>query len=212
MLIDIHTHRITNNASDISSISADDYTPHIKACSIGIHPWHISPDWQDQIDRIRNLASAPNVYMIGECGLDNVKSTASMEEQETIFRHHIDISEQARKPLIIHCVKSIDRLIAIKKQIQPQQTWILHGFRGKPQQAVQLLAQGIELSFGPHFNDKSLLAAYQQHCLWFETDDSTSTIAEVYDQASQSLGTSIESLKNLIAQKARILFPANPTE
>ena len=212
MLIDIHTHRITNNASDIASISADDYTPHIKACSIGIHPWHISPDWQDQIDRIRNLASAPNVYMIGECGLDNVRLTASMEEQETIFRHHIDISEQARKPLIIHCVKSIDRLIAIKKEIQPRQTWILHGFRGKPQQAVQLLAQGIELSFGPHFNDKSLLAAYQQHCLWFETDDSTSTIAEVYDQASQSLGTSIESLKNLIAQKARILFPANSAE
>jgi TatD DNase family protein len=209
MLIDIHTHRITNNASDIVSISADDYTPHIKACSIGIHPWHISPDWQDQIDRIRNLASAPNVYMIGECGLDNVRLTASMEEQETIFRHHIDISEQARKPLIIHCVKSIDRLIAIKKQIQPQQTWILHGFRGKPQQAVQLLAQGIELSFGPHFNDKSLLAAYQQHRLWLETDDSTSTIAEVYNQASQSLGTSIESLKNLIAQKARILFPAS---
>ena len=212
MLIDIHTHRITNNASDIVSISADDYTPHIKACSIGIHPWHISPDWQDQIDRIRNLASAPNVYMIGECGLDNVRLTASMEEQETIFRHHIDISEQARKPLIIHCVKSIDRLIAIKKQIQPRQTWILHGFRGKPQQAVQLLAQGIELSFGPHFNDKSLLAAYQQNSLWLETDDSTSTIAEVYNQASQSLGTSIESLKNLIAQKARILFPANPTE
>lgn len=212
MLIDIHTHRITNNASDIVSISADDYTPHIKACSIGIHPWHISPNWQDQIDRIRNLASAPNVYMIGECGLDNVRLTASTEEQETVFRHHIDISEQARKPLIIHCVKSIDRLIAIKKQIQPQQTWILHGFRGKPQQAVQLLAQGIELSFGPHFNDKSLLASYQQHRLWLETDDSTSTIAEVYDQASQSLGTSIESLKNLIAQKARILFPANPTE
>ena len=140
MLIDIHTHRITNNASDIVSISADDYTPHIKACSIGIHPWHISPNWQDQIDRIRNLASAPNVYMIGECGLDNVRLTASTEEQETVFRHHIDISEQARKPLIIHCVKSIDRLIAIKKQIQPQQTWILHGFRGKPQQAVQLLA------------------------------------------------------------------------
>jgi TatD DNase family protein len=202
MLIDIHTHRITNNASDIVSISADDYTPHIKACSIGIHPWHISPDWQDQMDRIRNLASAPNVYMIGECGLDNVRLTASMEEQETIFRHHIDISEQARKPLIIHCVKSIDRLIAIKKEIQPQQTWILHGFRGKHQQAVQLLAQGIELSFGPHFNDKSLLAAYQQHRLWLETDDSTSTIAEVYNQASQSLGTSIESLKNLIAQKA----------
>lgn len=212
MLIDIHTHRITNNASDISSISIADYTSHIKACSIGIHPWHISPDWQDQMDRIRNLASAPNVYMIGECGLDNVRLTASMEEQETIFRHHIDISEQARKPLIIHCVKSIDRLIAIKKQIQPRQTWILHGFRGKPQQAVQLLAQGIELSFGPHFNDKSLLAAYQQNSLWFETDDNTSTIAEVYNQASQSLGTSIESLKNLIAQKARILFPANPTE
>lgn len=212
MLIDIHTHRITNNASDIVSISADDYTPQIKACSIGIHPWHISPDWQNQMDRIRNLASAPNVYMIGECGLDNVRLTASTEEQETVFRHHIDISEQARKPLIIHCVKSIDRLIAIKKQIQPQQTWILHGFRGKPQQAVQLLAQGIELSFGPHFNDKSLLASYQQHRLWLETDDSTSTIAEVYDQASQSLGTSIESLKNLIAQKARILFPANPTE
>ena len=212
MLIDIHTHRITNNASDIVSISIADYTPHIKACSIGIHPWHISPDWQNQMDRIRNLASAPNVYMIGECGLDNVRLTASTEEQETVFRHHIDISEQARKPLIIHCVKSIDRLIAIKKQIQPQQTWILHGFRGKPQQAVQLLAQGIELSFGPHFNDKSLLAAYHQHRLWLETDDSTSTIAEVYNQASQSLGTSIESLKNLIAQKARILFPANPTE
>lgn len=203
MPIDIHTHHTTIDTPAIISLSANEYTPNIRACSIGIHPWHITADWQRQMEKIRSIASSENVLMIGECGLDKVKSSASMQEQEVVFRQHIDLSEQVGKPLIIHSVKAFDRLMAIRKEAAPRQTWILHGFRGKPLQAHQILSHGIELSFGLHFNPESLLQAYTARAAWFETDDSNTSIAEVYSLAALSLGTTAQSLSLYIEEKVR---------
>ena len=59
------------------------------------------------------------------------------------------------KPLIIHQVKALQEILYLKKKFHPAQPWLIHGFRGKPELAQQLLATGIDLSFGVHYNEEA---------------------------------------------------------
>jgi TatD DNase family protein len=148
-------------------------------CSVGLHPWYINAEWKSEMDKVHTAAAAENVLFIGETGLDKLRG-ADSELQEAIFIEHIRISESVGKPLIIHCVKAFDEIIALRKKMRPQQQWIIHGFRGKPQQAQQLLDNGFQLSFGEHFNADSLTLAFHRRSLWLETDESPHSIEEIY--------------------------------
>ena len=56
-----------------------------------------------------------------------------------------------------------------------KQLWIIHGFRGKKQTAMQLIKQGIALSLGEHFNEEAA-AAIPEDMLCVESDESTLSI------------------------------------
>ena len=58
------------------------------------------------------------------------------------------LAEAHQKPVVIHCLKSWDELITLRGIAQPKVPWILHGFRGKPKLAEQMLKHGFYLSFG----------------------------------------------------------------
>ncbi len=171
-LFDTHTHSLRPDAW-VNRSPADILDPGF-AYSMGVHPWNAA---DFSLTELREAARSPLVEAIGETGLDKLKGP-SMECQEAAFRGHIATSEEFRKPLIIHCVKAFDRLLALKKELKPQQRWIVHGFRGKPQLAAQLLAAGIDLSLGPAFNPftAAIIPADRLH---IETDDTDTPIAEV---------------------------------
>ena len=123
------------------------------AYSVGIHPWWTATaEWEDLMRGLYSWAEHPQVVRIGECGLDKLQG-ASVELQEQVFLMHVSLSERLKKPLTIHCVKAFDRLLALRKQLRPTQRWAIHGFRGKPELAQQLLAAGFDLSFGEHYNE-----------------------------------------------------------
>lgn len=166
-------------------------------CSVGLHPWYTNKNFADEIEKIRNVATDKKVLMIGETGLDKLRGT-NMQQQTHVFLQHIDISESVGKPLIIHCVKAFDDILAIKHKMQPKQPWIIHGFRGKPQQAQQLLDNGFRLSFGEHFNHESLTLAFNHHSLLLETDESTLSIEEIYTNVAHALHVKTEELEESI--------------
>ena len=121
--------------------------------SVGIHPWWTATaEWEDLMRGLNFWAEHPQVVRIGECGLDKLQG-ASVELQEQVFLMHVSLSERLKKPLTIHCVKSFDRLLALRKQLRPTQRWAIHGFRGKPELAQQLLVAGFDLSFGERYNE-----------------------------------------------------------
>ena len=59
----------------------------------------------------------------------------------------------------------------VKKEFQPKQAWIWHGFRGKPEQAKQMLDKGLYLSFGEFYSDEAMRVVPDDR-LFLETDDS----------------------------------------
>lgn len=171
-LFDTHTHHLRHDAwvnRAPGDILAPGYT-----YSVGVHPWDAG---SFDLRALEEAAAQEAVEAIGETGLDTLRGP-SLEVQEPVFRAHVDLSESLGKPLVIHCVKAFDRLMALKKELKPTQPWIIHGFRGKPQQAEQLLRAGFHLSLGPNFNPETARVIPSDR-LHIETDDSHVPITEV---------------------------------
>ena len=198
-LIDIHTHCFN---ADIRHAILNS-TCHIpgRNISLGTHPWNITNNWQQQFAAIEKAVTELNVIAIGECGLDKLKSPADIELQKEIFRAHALLAEKAEKPLIIHCVKAYDELIAMHMEIKPQQAWIIHGFRGKPSQAVQLTRAGFYISLGEQFNPDSAKTIPADK-LFIESDESNTPIADIYDAVAKAKGITAMELAQHTAQNA----------
>jgi TatD DNase family protein len=96
-------------------------------------------------------------------------------------------------------------MIALKKKTQPKQAWIIHGFRGKPEQAAQLTSLGFFLSFGFNHNEKSLQKTPPDK-IFLETDDSNYTIQDVYRKAALILNISVQDLVQQIEQNIESNF------
>ena len=99
LFVDIHTHNDAGNPVAVVDNGA------VGFCSVGIHPWHITEDWEQRFLEIRALARQPHVVAVGECGFDYLKSPASKEVQYELLKAHALLAEEIGKPLIIHLVK-----------------------------------------------------------------------------------------------------------
>lgn len=199
--IDIHTHnsRPCNN----SIYNSGTTRTQGRIISTGIHPWYISNGWKEEFSCIAEIAAADNVAAIGECGFDTLRGTAPLDVQEKIFTAHAQLAEEVGKPLIIHCVKAYDTLLALRNTIKPQQEWIIHGFRGKPELALQLIKAGFHISLGEKFNPDSARAIPAVR-LFIESDESQCPINDIYAAVATAKGMSIEELALQTEANARI--------
>ena len=183
-MIDVHTHTASSDPRRILCLDPTDAScaaPSGQPFSVGIHPWRVHEYMAHgraaADERLRRLAASAACVAIGETGFDR-NAAASIAEQEQVLREHILLSEQLRKPLVVHLVGQSARLIALHREYAPAQPWVVHGFRGKPELARQLLAEGFFLSFGPKFNPASLAATPDDRLL-LETDDAPADPAAV---------------------------------
>lgn len=160
--MDFHTHNLMATDAIINMpkewlLCPALYTPRAEATySVGIHPWWTidKDETERMLHNLPQLLSLPQVRALGECGLDALQG-ASLEEQERIFIAQIAFAEKFTKPVTLHIVRCFDRLLRLKKQLNPTTQWTVHGFRGKPALAEQLLRAGFNLSFGTHYNSQS---------------------------------------------------------
>ena len=162
--------------------------------------------WLSLTSQLSRIAESPQLLAIGECGLDKLTDTP-IDIQITIFKQQIEIAENSKKPMIIHCVKAFNELIKLRKETAARQEWIIHGFRGKPQLATELIQHGFRISIGHKFNPETarIIPLYR---LFLETDDSNIDIETVYRQIAEirqipeneliiSIGTNFSELFDL---------------
>lgn len=146
--------------------------------SVGIHPCQVEDSFKPFVERLRSFALNPAVVAIGEAGLDKMCST-DFDVQKAVFSEMALLAEQVQKPLIIHCVKAWQEIMALHKTFQPSVPWMIHGFRGKPELAQSLLNQGFYLSYGAKFNPEALrVTPFDRLCI--ETDESAVAIEPLY--------------------------------
>lgn len=165
--------------------------------SVGIHPWNAGLYTQRDVARLRRLCAHPRVVAIGECGLDSVHVSYKRVEQANghteieqalpdvnrqleLLKIHIALSEELRKPLLLHVVKRFPEVMRLRLKMnpRPQMPWIIHGFRGRPGLAKDLLRHGFYLSYGEFFNEAAACATPPDRML-AESDESTLGIEEI---------------------------------
>jgi TatD DNase family protein len=201
-LIDLHTHN-SNSDADIYILNSNgDITTHAENISVGLHPWNIDDMWEQRMQEIATIATDKRVRAIGECGIDLVKSSSTVSLQTEILQRHIELSKSLHKPLILHVVKGQEIILNLRRTMHPEQAWIIHGFRGKPQQAAQYMAAGLYLSFGERCNSDAL-AATPLDRLFIESDESTLPIAELYKKAADTLGVPLEKLAASVEENCK---------
>jgi len=171
--------------------------------SAGLHPWDVTEDLENQLDILGKLLANPQALAVGECGFDALKGP-SHEFQEQAFVRQVQLSEQFRKPMILHVVRDFDSVIRLRKQFKPTQTWLIHGFRGGPTQMNQLYAHGILVSFGLKHNSESLNTVPSNR-LFLETDGND-TIVQTISLASTLRATSPETIQYQITQNSTHLL------
>ena len=169
----------------------------------GLHPWDVTEDFDSQLDTLKVLLANPWVPAVGECGFDALKGP-SHDLQEQAFVRQVQLSEQFRKPMILHVVRDFDSVIRLRKQLKPTQPWLIHGFRGGPEQMNQLYAQGILVSFGLKHNPESLKAVPSER-LFLETDG-VGPISQVISDAATLRVTSPETIQYQITQNTTQLL------
>ena len=199
MIYDVHTHSLPVCPGEaIVQLTPDAFFPqpgHFYA--VGLHPWFIGADWRNQMARLLVMALHPQVAMIGEAGVDKKNGSAPVDLQLEVFREHVCLSELVRKPLVIHCVKGIDEVVAVRKEMKATQPWVIHGFRGGVEQWRQLSRLGIRVSIGARC-DAALLGALPLDQLLVESDDA-GDVAPAYEVISAAKQVDASALRACVA-------------
>ena len=121
---------------------------------LGVHPWRAQRLTPETLARLDALLAAHPRAGIGECGLDRAKPDAPWDTQMRAFEAQLALAVRHRRPLNLHAVRATDALLGAFKAAGAQgRPAILHGFRGGPALARQLVAAGFTLSFPPALLD-----------------------------------------------------------
>lgn len=184
IIYDVHTHDLQRENAVVNLPSGAEI-PVSGIYSVGIHPWDADEADGEALAWLRYAAHHHNVVAIGETGFDALRG-GDMEHQEALFREHAALSRQYGKPLIIHNVRGTDRIIRLHREWRPAEPWIIHGFRGKPELARQLIREGLYLSIGEKFNSRSLQEIPTERLL-LESDDSAMRLNDIAARAGVSI-------------------------
>ena len=207
LLYNIHSHKIGSEQAGyevrtVLNTLPQDYASAKDALgtsyfSSGIHPWY-AEEGEKSLTMLEHIIREEDVVAIGEIGLDKLRGP-SIDIQLKMLEAQIKLAEEVQKPIIIHCVKAWDELIAIYKKRKSSVSWILHGYRGNPEQTKQLVKLGFKFSIGEKFNTDSI-RLIPLDSIFCETDESDISVCQVYEALSNVLMVEKKQFDYLVAE------------
>ena len=125
---------------------------------VGLHPEEVKENWREELAHIKSLlpslekmqtaelSTSPRgedrrgLVAIGEVGLDYYWSREFEQEQLEAFEEQVRWSVETRLPLMIHCRKAQNEMVAILKRYKDQLPGgVFHCFTGNELEAKELL-------------------------------------------------------------------------
>jgi TatD DNase family protein len=196
---------------------------------LGVHP-QLLPELDPVGDgaRLETLEAAlarGGAVAVGECGLDAPSAAgAPMERQIEVLRGHLRLARQLGLPVVLHCLRAHDPLLALLAEEPLPAGGVLHSFSGSAEQVREYLRFGLHFSFaGPvtYETARKPLAAVRavpEDRLLLETDAPDQTprphrgrnepalVAEIAAAVARALGTTVDEVDARTTANARALF------
>lgn len=106
---------------------------------LGLHPEDVKSDWREVLNRIK-ISLTSQIIAIGEVGLDYYWSREFEKEQLEAFEEQVRWAVELQLPLMIHCRKAQNEMVAILKKYQKDLPGgVFHCFTGNEHEAEELL-------------------------------------------------------------------------
>jgi TatD DNase family protein len=106
--------------------------PGVLFSTSGIHP-HGAKDCSPQaLNTLREVAQAPHVVAIGECGLDFNRMFSPQKDQEAAFHAQLELAAELKMPVFLHERDAYPRFAEILAQWRPELPGaVVHCFTGE---------------------------------------------------------------------------------
>lgn len=197
--------------------------------ALGIHP-QLLPDLDPTQDgahlaRLEARLAQGKAIAIGECGLDGPSASgAPMDRQVAVLRAHFDLARRYRLPVLVHCLRAHEPLLALLAEAPLPAGGVLHSYSGSAEQVREYLPHGLHFAVaGPITYErakKPVLAAraMPRERIVLETDAPDQTprphqgrcepahLAETAKGLAAALGCSLEEVVALTDRNARALL------
>ena len=113
----------------------------------GIHP-HNAEEVDDELwQGITRVCSAPEVVGVGETGLDYHYNLSPVNDQERVFRLHVQLARTLGKPLCIHTRDAEAETARILREEKAHEVGgVIHCFSGTARFGLDMIAYGFHLS------------------------------------------------------------------
>lgn len=135
-----------NFKSSLACVKLAQTIPNVFATA-GLHP-HDAKEWRaGDYERLRALAQDPNVYAIGECGLDFNRMFSPQEMQESVFNEHLRCARESGLPVVLHERDSRGRLLAMLRSFynDGRAKGVVHCFSGNREELAGYLELGLHI-------------------------------------------------------------------
>ena len=201
---------------------------------IGLHPEDVKADYNDVLDRMyaELKANTKEWIAVGEVGLDYYWSRDFADEQLKAFEEQVKWSVETQLPLMIHCRKAQNEMVAIMRRYAHQLPGgVFHCFTGNQKEALELLSfpqfalgiGGVSTFKSSHLRE-DLPAVVPLNRIVLETDspymapvplrgqrNESSFIPHIINTLATSYGVTPDEVARITTETALRLFPLAQT-
>lgn len=116
--------------------------------ALGYHPHDADDITETDLELLAKQLRHARIVAVGECGLDYHYMHSSADNQQRIFRAHLDIAADLQKPVIIHTREAFDETMEILDEYAGRlKGVVLHCYGGDAAQTRRVLDAGFHISF-----------------------------------------------------------------
>ena len=120
----------------------------------GVHPHHAHELSPARFDELAELARAPEVAAVGECGLDYFRDFSPREAQRQAFHRQLELAALLGKPLFLHQRDAHEDFIAILREHGARHAGVAHCFTGSAAQLDAYLELGLAIGITGWISDE----------------------------------------------------------
>jgi TatD DNase family protein len=196
----------------------------------GVHPHHARELGGDELAQLGELARAPEVVAVGECGLDYYRNFSPPESQRQAFRAQLALARELGKPVFLHQRDAHEDFVAILAEQAREWHGVAHCFTGAAHELAAYLALGLAIGITGWICDErrgahlaALMPQIPAERLLLETDgpyllprtlkprpasrrNEPAYLVEVAQAVARARGEPLEQLAASSTRAARALF------
>jgi TatD DNase family protein len=153
------TQMVVTGASGTSSHDAAELArahPGRLFATSGVHPHHARELSEGLASELEELARAPEVVAVGECGLDYFRDFSPRAVQREAFARQLEIARRVGKPVFLHQRDAHEDFIAILREHRPALAagGVAHCFTGTAAELAACLDLGLAIGITGWINDE----------------------------------------------------------